>query len=144
MKTTLLVLLLTLSQLASAKVFRIDSSQSVVSHTGEVAQLSGIVQLEDEFSTSRFVLDTGAGLFTSEDVKGTPEGFEVTGNFTSTEGESRQVKLQGKSIKPMPTKDMVEKVFVKLESDTCDVAIVATRPSPTATNMFNDVREIVR
>ena len=148
MKTSLLLLLLSLSPLALAKgdavngVFRIDSSQSLVTHTGEVTELSGIVQLENEFTASRFVLDTGTGVFTSENVAGNPNGFEVTGQYTS-EGAPRTLKLQGKYIK-LPTKGMLDKIIVKLESDTCDVAIVAVRPSLSATSMFNDVREIVR
>lgn len=149
MKTLLLSLLLISSLPVLAKsdspigLFQVDSSHSLAAKAGEQKTLSGFIDIKQSFPASRFVLETGEGLFESNSVNGEPESFEVSGVYT-TGTESREVTLSGRYIETNHQEDSFDKVMIRLESDNWITTVVAVKPKPATTEMFNNVREIVR
>lgn len=149
MKTLLLTLLLSLSLPVLAKgespigLFQVDSSRSQVTLSHEHQELSGFIDVKENFPDSSFRLETGDGLFESTRITGDWKDFEVLGTVT-TKDETKEVTLRGTIFGVIEQEEGHERMVLKLTGSDCVGSIFALKPKESTAELHATVREIFR
>jgi hypothetical protein len=145
MKYLIFLVLFLLSFLVHAEPtahYQIDGVSKVA--VGSIEQpLSGFVRMSESFAETQVVLMTDEGLFESTEITGDKDHFEVKGLLIS-KTEKKPMSLFGSNFGVIQKAEGVEKVFMKLSSEHCVAAIVASRPLEAVTSLHRNVRDIIK
>ena len=143
--TSLLLLLTVFAAVAQAQVpaghFQVEPASWTRLQATDKLPLSGLVHVEAEFPTTKFILETPIGSFSSTEVKGSPGHFEVKGILVTTDGE-RELTLLGEYFGTITKEDGVQKILMKLSSAEVIFSLYASRPNGSTTSLHKIVQEI--
>lgn len=147
MKAIIFIIFFTLSLSVLAKdpngLYQIDSTNSHLEIAEEQKTISGLIDINEVFTLSKFEFQTGQGKFISTSVSGDLQDFVVNG-LIITKDETINAKFHGVYFGTNEREGGYEKILFKLESDKCVSSVWAQRPKPSTSELHRTVREIVQ
>lgn len=146
MKTLILsLLLMSFSVFAQTTspggMYQIDQVHSKIVCFEKSVSIHGHVELNEEFNTSKLVVDSKEVAFESSEFSGTLDNFEVKGVLTY-KGTSTPVILKGRYF-GMINNEFGKKAAFNFYNDDLNLKVFASKPSDTTTALFREVQDIV-
>lgn len=147
MKKNILIMMLLIfsawAQASSTGNFQIEESQSVMMLLNKEYKITGSLDIQDNFSKSSLSIDSQASTFESTEFSGNLSDITVKGYLTH-QGTTRLVTLKGKYYGVINNEFGKVRVAFSFTEDNMMLRIFATRPSETATALYNEVHDIIR
>lgn len=106
-------------------------------------KITGSLDIQDNFSKSSLSVDSQASTFESTEFSGNLSDITVKGYLTH-QGTTRLVTLKGKYYGVINNEFGKVRVAFSFTEDNMMLRIFATRPSETATALYNEVHDIIR
>lgn len=149
MKNILLLIFLILAQIGIAYadelpegLFVINPSSSVQVGSDVDRNLSGYIEVRQNFTDSKIIIRSEKGVFESHSITGDPKDFQVTG-LMSDGGTDKTVSLKGRYFGTFGAGDGAQRILFKLSAPDCVAPIFASRPDSSTANLFRNIQEIV-
>lgn len=147
MKYIIIAMLLSIFSFARAAevpagIYQVDQEQSSMTLFKEKMELTGVLEIKENFSESSFSVDTQSSAFESVEFSGSPDSFEVKGYLTHR-GTTRLVKLKSQYLGTVNNVLGKNKVAFTFQDNDLDLKIIATKPTLNTASMYKEVEEIV-
>lgn len=145
-KNILIVMLFIFSAWAQANTsgkFQIEESQSVMMLLNKEYKITGSLDVQENFSKSSLSVDSQASTFESTEFSGDLSNITVKGYLTH-QGTTRLVTMKGKYFGVINNEFGKVRVAFSFSDDNVLLKIIATKPSETATALYNQVHNIIR
>lgn len=125
-------------------LYQVDSSNSHAILSDGQRNLSGHIDIKEVFPDSKFVFESGDGLFHSTEVTGDLNSFKLKGIVTVHGNDPKEVEFEGTGSKIHDEADGFDKIILKLSSKECTSNVFVTKPKVATAELYRSVREIIR
>lgn len=147
MKYIIIAMLLSIMSFARAGetpvgIYQIDDEQSTMVLFKEKMEMTGVIEIKEEFSKSNLSVDTQSSAFESTEFVGSINDFEVKGYLTH-KGTTRLVTLKSKYLGNVNHIFGKNKVAFTFQDNDLDLKIIASKPSVNTVSTYNEVNSLI-
>jgi len=125
-----------------AGIYQIDTQQSSMVLFKEKMDMSGVIEIKEDFKSSNLTVDTQSSAFESTEFNGTIDNFVVKGYLTH-KGTTRLVTLKSKYLGNVNHVFGKNKVAFTFQDNDLELKIIASKPSVNTVSTYNEVNSLI-